>query len=488
VSSDIGRSGGPDATDEYWRQPAEYPPSVGVPRQSGAQGYGGPPAQRSASPSAQLTTPLPPPGAPPAAPVPVPEPPRQRNPFAVLATVVLVALAVFAAAALGRNLLDRSGALSAFAPAADSATSSDTSDSALTDPADPADPTDPDASAGGPQSPARASLDGPALTALSAKVAPGLVNINSELGYQSAASAGTGIVLAPNGEILTNNHVINGATSIRVTDIGNGRTYRATVVGYDRGHDIAVLQLRGAAGLRTATIGDSGTVKVGDPIAALGNAGGVGGTPSTSGGTVTSLNRSINPSDELTGSTEHLTGLIEVAANVQPGDSGGPLVDSAGRVVGVDTAASANYHYQSSGGTGYAIPINDAMALVRKIRAGQASETVHIGPTGMLGVSVVSSPAGRYTGGQFGDENSRYQSISGVLVTGTQDGSPAQQAGLGRGDVITGIDGRTVDTATTLTNLIGLHHPGDRVLLQWTDSATGQQQSAPVSLVTGPPS
>ncbi|HEY2095058.1 MAG TPA: trypsin-like peptidase domain-containing protein [Pseudonocardia sp.] len=486
MSGDIGQSGSPDATDQYWRPPVPHPRSDGGPGQAGPYGYGGPPAQRSASPAMQPTVPLappltPPPGAPPPPPAfgPASEPPRLRHPFRVFATVVLVALVVLATAAFGRDLLGRGGVLSAFAPA-DSATSSDTYGAASGDP---------DASAGEPSAPTRTALDEPSLSALSAKVAPGLVNINSELGYQSAASAGTGIVLTPNGEILTNNHVINGATSIRVTDIGNGRTYRATVVGYDRGHDIAVLQLRGASGLRTATIGDSGTVKVGDPIAALGNAGGVGGTPSTSGGTVTSLNRSINPSDELTGSTEHLTGLIEVAANVQPGDSGGPLVNADGRVIGVDTAASANYRYQSSGGTGYAIPINDAMTLVRQIRAGQASESIHIGPTGMLGVSVVSSPAGRYTGGgQSGDESSRYQPISGVLVAGVQDGSPAQQAGLGRGDVITGLDGRRVDTPTTLTNLIGLHHPGDRVLLQWTDSATGQQQSAPVGLVTGPPS
>jgi S1-C subfamily serine protease len=481
VSGDIGQSGSPDATDQYWRPPVPRPRSDA----EAAQGYGGPPAQRSASPAMQPTVPLTPPpsgpppgGAPPSASWPQPEPPRLRHPFRVFATVVLVALVVLATAAFGRDLLNRGGALSAFAPA-DSATSSDASGATSGDP---------DASAAEPQVPTRAALDEPSLSALSAKVAPGLVNINSELGYQSAASAGTGIVLTPNGEILTNNHVINGATSIRVTDIGNGRTYRATVVGYDRGHDIAVLQLRGAAGLRTATIGDSGTVKVGDPIAALGNAGGVGGTPSTSGGTVTSLGRSINPSDELTGSTEHLTGLIEVAANVQPGDSGGALVNADGQVIGVDTAASANYHYQSNGGTGYAIPINDAMTLARQIRAGQASDAVHIGPTGMLGVSVVSAPAGRYTGGQYGDESSRYQPISGVLVAGVQDGSPAQQAGLGRGDVITGLDGRNVDTPTTLTNLIGLHHPGERVLLQWTDSATGQQQSAPVALVTGPPS
>jgi S1-C subfamily serine protease len=385
-----------------------------------------------------------------------------------LLAVVLVALLAVAAIGVGRGIL-HSGVVSAF-------TSSDTAVAAP----------DTDPGTDETEEPARAALGQTDLTALGAKVAPGLVNINTELGYQNAASAGTGIVLTSNGEVLTNNHVINGATAIRVTSIGNGRTYRATVVGYDRAHDIAVLQLKSATGLRTATLGNSDGVKVGDPVAAIGNAGGVGGTPTTSGGKVTSLNRSISPSDELTGSVERLNGLIEVAANVQPGDSGGPLVDGDGRVIGVDTAASANYRYQTSGGTGYAIPINDAMAIARQIQGGNASETVHIGPTGMLGVSVLSAPGNRYPGSRYGgDESSRYIP-AGVVVAGVQAGSPAEQAGLGRGDVIVALDGATVDSATTLTTLIGQHHPGDQVTLQWVDS-TGQRQSAPVGLVPGPP-
>ena len=444
--SDIGRSGGPDATDGGWRQSADTPGPDGYPHYSSW-----PPRQ-----DGHWAAPPPPPA-------------RRRGPFGALLAVVLVALLAVAAVGVGRSIL-HSGALSAF-------TSSDT---AVAEPGT-------DNGLDQVEEPARAALGQTDLTALAAKVAPGLVNINTELGYQNAASAGTGIVLTSNGEILTNNHVINGATAIRVTNIGNGRTYRATVVGYDRAHDIAVLQLKGASGLRTATIGNSDSVKVGDPIAAIGNAGGLGGTPTTSGGKVTSLNRSISPSDELTGSVERLNGLIEVAANVQPGDSGGPLVNSAGQVIGVDTAASANYRYQSSGGTGYAIPINDAMAIARQIQAGNASETVHIGPTGMLGVSVLSTPGTRFPGSRYGsgDESSRYVQ-AGVVVAGVQAGSPAEQAGLGRGDVIVALDGATVDSATTLTTLIGQHHPGDQVTLQWVDS-TGQRQSAPVALVTGPP-
>ncbi|MBJ7291470.1 MAG: trypsin-like peptidase domain-containing protein, partial [Williamsia sp.] len=157
-------------------------------------------------------------------------------------------------------------------------------------------------------------------------VVPGMVYINTELGYQNGAGAGTGIVLSSTGEVLTNNHVISGATSITATDLGNGRTYPATVVGYDRKSDVAVVKLTGASGLTTAPLGDSDAVKVGDAIVGVGNAGGGGGNPTAAPGRVTDLDQSITASDESTGSAEQLTGLIQIAANIQPGDSGGPLV------------------------------------------------------------------------------------------------------------------------------------------------------------------
>jgi S1-C subfamily serine protease len=354
----------------------------------------------------------------------------------------------------------------------------------------PAVQTAPEAPAAPParaQPPAQRDLAAPDLDALSAKVAPGLVNINTQISYQNAQSAGTGIVLTATGEVLTNNHVINGATSIKVTDIGNGRTYKASVVGYDRTHDIAVLRMVGATGLSTSTIGDSSGVRLGDPIAAIGNAGGVGGQPTTSGGTVTSLNRSISPNDELTGSVERLSGLIEVAANVQPGDSGGPLVNNTGEVIGVDTAASASRRTGSSTGRGYAIPINSAMAIAREIRGGRGSSTVHVGPSAMLGVSVVTSPSVESDSGVASDAESVDATGQGVLVKGIQNGSPAAQAGLRRGDVLQAMDGTGLGSAGDLTDLMVQHHPGDRVTVQWVDSAD-QQHSAQLTLIPGPPS
>ena len=182
---------------------------------------------------------------------------------------------------------------------------------------------------------------------IATRVDPGLVDVVSTLGDEQATAAGTGIVLTSNGEILTNNHVIDGATSIKVTDVGNGRTYTAKVVGYDASQDVAVIQLQNASGLTVASLGDSSTVQTGDSVTALGNAGGKGGTPSVASGTVTALNQSITASDEGSGNSEQLTGLIETNADIQPGDSGGSLVNAYGQVIGMDTAASSGTQFQS---------------------------------------------------------------------------------------------------------------------------------------------
>lgn len=325
------------------------------------------------------------------------------------------------------------------------------------------------------------------LSALAARVDPALVDINTRLDDENIEGAGTGIVLSSSGEVLTNNHVINGATSISVTDVGNGQTYPAKVVGYDRTHDIAVLQLQGASGLRRASIGDSGRVAVGDEVAAIGNAGGLGGIPSITAGTVSALDQTITVSDETTGSAQQLAGLIQVAAQVQPGDSGGPLVNTAGAVIGVDTAGSIGFGSQSSGGDGLAIPINDAIAISKRIEAGIASATVHIGPTGILGILVQgpTAQAGRDERGRFG--NWYGSGISGAVVAGVTPGSPGEQSGLSAGDVIVSLDGAAVDSPATLATLLSGHHPGDLVRLAWVDPS-GQQQHATVRLAAGPPS
>jgi S1-C subfamily serine protease len=326
---------------------------------------------------------------------------------------------------------------------------------------------------------AGSSGTGPTLTTsqIEAQVDPALVDVTSTLGYQQAESLGTGLVLTSNGEILTNNHVIEGATSIKVTDIGNGHSYPAKVVGYNQTKDIAVLQLQGASGLKTVKLGNSDTAAVGQKVVALGNAQGKGGTPSVATGQITALDKSIKASDQGSGTTEQLTGLINHNAPIQPGDSGGPLVNTAGQVIGIDTAASNTMQFQQTQQTdAFAIPINDALAIGNQIEAGQASSTVHIGATGFLGVEVESADNAARQGIQAG---------SGAAVQGVLQGAPAAGAGLSGGDVITSVDGHSVSSPSALQAALEEHHPGDKVTIGWT-SGTGQPQSASVTLANGP--
>jgi S1-C subfamily serine protease len=308
------------------------------------------------------------------------------------------------------------------------------------------------------------------VSSIASKVDPALVDINTVIDYGAGEAAGTGIVLTANGEVLTNNHVIDGATSISVTDVGNGKTYKATVVGYNRTSDVAVIQLQNASGLQTASIGDSSSVKVGQAVVAVGNAGGAGGTPSVAGGSVTSLNQSITASDEGGGNSEQLHGLIEINANIQPGDSGGSLVNTSGQVIGIDTAASSGLSFQSATTNGFAIPINTATSIASQIESGQASATVHIGASAFLGVRVAPASTG---------------SATGAVVEGTLSGTPAATAGLTSGDVITAVSGQTITSANALTGIMTQHHPGDQITLTWTDSS-GHQHSATVTLTSGP--
>ncbi|UQX10927.1 S1C family serine protease [Candidatus Mycobacterium methanotrophicum] len=291
------------------------------------------------------------------------------------------------------------------------------------------------------------------------QVGPTIVDIDAQLGYQSAVGSGTGIVIGPS-TVLTNNHVIAGATSLTVRSIGNGQTFPATVIGFDRSHDIAVLQL-GGGGLQPANIGNSDTVTVGEPIVSLGNAGGAGGAPSAVDGRVLALNQTVSASDSLTGSAETLDRLIQVDAAIRPGDSGGPTVNAANQVIGMNTAASDNYHLGR--GQGFAIPINEAMAIAGQIQGG-GSPTVHIGPTAFLGVGVNDAPGG-----------------AGAVVKQVIPTGPAAGAGLAPGDVITSINGQPVNSATALTNILDQHHPGENITVGL------QNRTTNVTLATGPP-
>ena len=304
------------------------------------------------------------------------------------------------------------------------------------------------------------------IAAAAAAVEPAVVQITTKIDYQQAIGTGTGTVIDPGGVVLTNYHVVAGANT--VTGTVGGRDYPADLVGYDRKHDIAVIQLRGAGGLPAAPIGDSGQVVVGEPTVGLGNARGVGAPLTHETGPVSALNRTVNAEDSLTGSSEEVNGLIEVAADVVPGDSGGPLVNSAGQVIGVVTAASVTYQ-MGPGGEGFAIPINDAMAVAGQIRSGAPSATVHIGQPVLLGVGVGTQP----------------RRAGGIIVRDVMSGGPADRAGVAIGDVLTVLDGASLDSATTLTSVLDRHYPGDVVDLTWIDRS-GQQRTGKATLVSGP--
>ncbi|HVE31820.1 MAG TPA: trypsin-like peptidase domain-containing protein [Mycobacteriales bacterium] len=291
----------------------------------------------------------------------------------------------------------------------------------------------------------------------------GVVDITTVIDYGQAQAAGTGVVLTANGEILTNNHVVNGATKITVTVVSTGQSYAANVVGTDATDDVAVLQLSGASGLNTAKL-SSDDVSVGDAVTAVGNAGGTGGTPTAATGTVTAVNQSITASDEGGSDPEQLTGMIQVDADIQAGDSGGPLYDSDGEVVGIDTAASSG---QSDSTVGFAIPIDKATSIADRIESGEDSATIQQGTPAFLGVQLAQDTAGAAT-------------ISGVV-----DGSPAADAGLQAGDTITAVGGTTVDSADALSAALAKQNAGDQVRVTWVDS-TGTSHTATITLVAGP--
>lgn len=309
-------------------------------------------------------------------------------------------------------------------------------------------------------------------SALLGRIVPGLVDINTTLGYEGAAGSGAGIVLDPNGDVLTNNHVIEGATEITAVSRANSRSYPVDVVGFDRSSDIAVVRLRGAGGLPTANLGTSSRLAVGEPIAAIGNSNGTGGVPSYAPGVITQLGASVRASDESGRDARELVDLIRVAAEIRPGDSGGPLVNGAGQVVGVTVAATLNYRMGGvSGNEGFAIPIDRAMAIANQIRAGAPSPTVHLGETAFIGVGIAdASPLG---------------GPAGAVVRQVLPDTPAGQAGLRPGDVITALDGVPINSAADLSNIMDQRRPGNIVMLTWFDRL-GNPRTAPVVLAKGP--
>ncbi|MDR6862339.1 trypsin-like peptidase domain-containing protein [Phycicoccus sp. 3266] len=307
-------------------------------------------------------------------------------------------------------------------------------------------------------------------TEATARQLRGVVDIVTTVDYGQSQAAGTGIVLTSGGEVLTNNHVVDGATTITVTVLSTGRSYAATVVGTSPTNDLAVLRLRGASGLTAAPMGTSSSVAVGDAVTGVGNAGNDPGTSAASG-TVTALDQQVTASDG-DGTSETVTGLIRTSAPIQSGDSGGPLLDSAGKVVGIDTAAETS-GYGGQTVAGYATPVDHALDVAAAILSGTDDATYHQGLPAFLGVQTGGATA--YAG----------STAAGVPVVGVVSGSAAERAGLQAGDTITRVSGTAVSSQTGLTGVLARRSPGDRVVVAWVDSS-GAAHHATVTLGSGP--
>jgi S1-C subfamily serine protease len=310
----------------------------------------------------------------------------------------------------------------------------------------------------------QAALDTDAIVAL---VDPAVVDIT--LALDGGEAAGTGMVLTPSGLLLTNNHVIDGATKISVQIAATGPTHTAHVVGYDIVDDVALLKIEGVSGLKTVTLGDSTAVGVGDPVVTIGNALGADGPHAVTTGSVNALDQSVT-ANEPTGESQDLSGLIQMDARLRPGDSGGPLVNSAGQVIGMNSVASIGGRRFGRSNVGYAIPIVHALDIVRQIQAGTASASVHIGDRAILGVQVTDATSP--------DTGARVEAVS--------NGSPAADAGIRPDTVITSIDKAAITSVDDIGHALFPHSPGDSVEVTWTDP-DGTSHTATMELAVGPP-
>jgi len=346
--------------------------------------------------------------------------------------------------------------------------------------------------------------------AVERKVKPGLVDITSTLTYSSETAEGTGMIVSSSGLVLTNNHVIDGATQVKVSLASNTRQiYPARVLGYDSTDDVALLQITGAPRLATVSFGNSTQVRVGTPVLALGDAQGEGGVRPAAGN-ISGLNRSIQASDEGSGTVENLNHMLQTNAQIQQGDSGGALANNAGQVIGMVTAANTASDGQSGGTMGFAIPINTALAIAHQIASERPSSTVSIGLPGFLGVEVAQSKSanprqqaadGRHSagnqvgppggpacvaGGQEPGAPARIAPAgSGALVLGVLCGTAAQSRGLAAGDVIISLDGQAITTPSSLTVITARYHPGSVVSVGWEDTH-GARHMTRIVLGEGP--
>lgn len=280
------------------------------------------------------------------------------------------------------------------------------------------------------------------------RVSPAVVGIRSR-GARLGIGQGTGFIYSPEGEIVTNSHVINGARTILVTLPGEDQARDAEVIGNDEDEDLAVVRVKGVTGLPTVEVGDSRSVRIGEEVFAIGHALGLSGGPSVSRGVVSGLQRANGP----------LAELIQTDAALNPGNSGGPLFDGGGRVIGVNTMVRAGAE-----NIGFAIPMERVRTIVDRLREGKPTP-----PMAFLGVRTQAAEDGG----------------PGAEVLDVTGGTPAAEAGLVEGDRIVAVDGERVSGPESLANLIRTRNPGQKVEVAY--RRAGEERVATVTLATKDP-
>ena len=297
------------------------------------------------------------------------------------------------------------------------------------------------------------------------KVTPAVVSIISETrssGYSyffssgTTQSAGTGMIVSKDGYVLTNKHVIDGATKVTVvTDAGD--TYDdVDIVGEDPLNDVAYLKINGAKDLPTIALGDSKTVAVGQPVLAIGNALGAYQNSVTQG-IISGTGRSVTAGDSNGNNQETLTDMLQTDAAINPGNSGGPLVNAAGEVIGINTAVAT-----SANGLGFAIPISATKGMLNRIMGGGKAERAYLGLTYVTVTAEVAKEAKLSVNHGAYIYNSSSRSGEAIVKNG-----PADKAGIKTKDVITKVGNVEVGRAGSISTLIGEYKVGDTVQLTY---------------------
>lgn len=303
--------------------------------------------------------------------------------------------------------------------------------------------------------PGAATTGGMSIPKLVQKVLPSVVSI--KVTGNGTGDEGTGMIISKNGLVITNNHVIAAAVSsgtITITRSGTTKSQPATLVGTNPVDDVALIRIDNASNLPTVTFGNSNALEAGDSVVAIGNALGLAaGTPTVTSGIVSALGRTVTAGTDT--STETLNNMIQTDAAINPGNSGGPLLDSAGDVIGMNTAVAGTLSDgENTQNIGFAIPVATIQSLLSSLMAGESVVT----HGAFIGVEIESMTPSLQS--QYG-----FTVSTGAVVTSVISGTGAAAAGVEQGDIIVGINSTTIDSAQDVSSVISSLHPGQRIAL-----------------------